>query len=459
MKTILQTGRWLPGLLAAAGILGLALPTGARGEVSDADFNALKEMVQKLGEQMQNLQQTNLLEKQQHDQDMQQLQQLQQKLAETQQIATNAEQKTIDAAQAQPLPRQPIDEATVNRSFMLVGDAEFQYVKQSGQNGTFLQADFAPIFLYRAEDNILFEAGFDTTLQNNSPNSSGYTTTFNLSFAQLDYVMNDYVTLAAGELLLPLGTYSQRNAGWLNKFPDDPLMVDALLPETGVGAELLGAVPLGDYGKYINYSVYGVNGPSSSDGTQNPGALDLGGNVGTTSSGQNANLHTDPSGGGRLGIFLPIPYKPHYDFELGVSGQSGQWDTPGDYLWTAGVLDAALHLGPNIEVKGEFVETQYGSDQGLTRQQGWYVQTGYKLAGLNLEVPFINNTELVGRYDTVLNAYDQGSSTFYNSRRTSVGFIYYFTSALLFEGDYEFYESNDPGQFSNQLILQLSLGF
>jgi hypothetical protein len=40
-----------------------------------------------------------------------------------------------------------------------------------------------------------------------------------------------------------------------------------------------------------------------------------------------------------------------------------------------------------------------------------------------------------------------------------VGFIYYFTSALLFEGDYEFYESNDPGQFSNQLILQLSLGF
>jgi hypothetical protein len=79
----------------------------------------------------------------------------------------------------------------------MLGDAEFQYAKLAGQqNGAFLLADFAPIFLYRGGDNILFEAGFDTTLQNNAPNSSGYTTTFNLSFAQLDYVMNDYMTFA-----------------------------------------------------------------------------------------------------------------------------------------------------------------------------------------------------------------------------------------------------------------------
>jgi hypothetical protein len=90
---------------------------------------------------------------------------------------------------------QPIDEATVNHNFQMLGDAEFQYAKLAGQHGAFLLADFAPIFLYRGGDNILFEAGFDTTLQNNAPNSSGYTTTFNLSFAQLDYVMNDYMTL------------------------------------------------------------------------------------------------------------------------------------------------------------------------------------------------------------------------------------------------------------------------
>ena len=38
---------------------------------------------------------------------------------------------------------------------------------------------------------------------------------------------------------------------------------------------------------------------------------------------------------------------------------------------------------------------------GLIRQQGWCVQAGYKLAGLNLELPVINNVELVGRYDSL----------------------------------------------------------
>ena len=41
----------------------------------------------------------------------------------------------------------------------------------------------------------------------------------------MDYVMNDYMTFAAGDLMLPLGTYSERGAGWLNKIPDDPLAV------------------------------------------------------------------------------------------------------------------------------------------------------------------------------------------------------------------------------------------
>ena len=128
----------------------------------------------------------------------------------------------------QPLPRQPIDEATVNHNFMMLGDAEFQYAKTAGQHGAFLLADFAPIFLYRGGDNILFEAGFDTTLaeQRRAGHDSGYTTSFDLSFAQLDYVMNDYMTLCAGDLLLPLGTYTERGAGWLNKIPDDPLAVE-----------------------------------------------------------------------------------------------------------------------------------------------------------------------------------------------------------------------------------------
>jgi hypothetical protein len=445
MKKTITTRRLMIGAMAVGCALGVTFPTLVSAAVSDADFNALKDMVQQMNGKLQSLEQTNQL-------DQQTIQQLQQRLGETQKTATDAEQKSIATAQAQSLPRVPIDEATVNHNFQILGDAEFQYVKTSGQNGSFLLADFAPIFLYRAGDNILFEAGFDTTIQNNAPSSSGYSTSFDLSFAQLDYVMNDYVTLAVGDLLLPLGTYSQRGAGWLNKIPDDPLAVDALIPGSGVGAELLGAIPLGDAGKFINYSVYGVNGPGSADGTGNADALDLGGNVGLRSDGVVANLHGHPSGGARLGLFMP--FKPHYDLELGISGQSGEWDDAGTHLWSAGVLDAAFHLGANFEAKGEYIISRYGSDDlGLIRQQGWYAQAGYKLAGLNLELPLINNLELVGRYDSL----HDGLGT--SAERYTAGYVYYFTSTLLFEGDYEFLHSTDPTQPSNQLILQLSLGF
>jgi hypothetical protein len=444
MKKNLKTSRWILGAVATGCALGMSCPPPAAAVVSDEDFNALKALVQQMNGQLQSLKQTNLL-------DQQVIQQLQQKLTETQKTAANAEQNSLAASQAQPAPRVPLDEATVNHNFQILGDAEIQYNKTDGQHGAFMLADFAPIFLYRGGDNILFEAGFDFILQNNAPAGGGYTTTVNLSFAQLDYILNDYLTLCAGNLVLPLGTYSERTAGWLNKFPDDPLAVD-LVPGSGVGAELRGAVPLGENGKLLNYSIYGVNGPGSADGSGNAGALDLGGNVGLTSGGNSANTHGNLVGGARVALFTP--FKPHYDLEVGLSGQSGEWDDAGKHLWSAGVVDAALHLGPNFEAKGEYIISRFGSDDlGEIRQQGWFAQAGYKLTGLNLNTPIINNLELVGRYDSLRDGF--GTTT----HRYTAGYIYYLTSALLFEGDYEFIHSSDPTQPKSQLILQMSYGF
>jgi hypothetical protein len=131
-------------------------------------------------------------------------------------------------------------------NFAIVGDAEVQFGKIYGSHSAFTLADFAPIFLFRANDNILFEAGFDVrlangaiTLANGKTGNSGTTTSIDLSFATLDYLLNDYATVVAGDMLLPLGTYSERSAGWLNKIPDDPLP-RSVLPATGLGAQLRG---------------------------------------------------------------------------------------------------------------------------------------------------------------------------------------------------------------------------
>jgi hypothetical protein len=441
-------------LARAVCVAGLALvPVVGRAQVSEADFNALKEAVRKLTEKMERMEQVHTNDEQIHVKDQEQIKQLQDKLGETQTTAADAVRKAEAAAQTQPVYRVPDDSGSVNKNFMILGDAEIQYAKFPGGHGAFLFADFAPIFLYRAGDRILFEAGFDFTLQNGSNpangHDSGQTTGINLSFAQLNYVLNDYVTAAAGNMLLPLGTYAQRSAGgWVNKIPDDPLPRD-LLPGTGIGVQLLGAIPIGQSGQVLNYSVYGVNGPSSSDGTAAPDQLDLGGNVGLRTDNTVGNLHGNPSGGGRIGWFFPYG-RPHYDLELGVSAMSGEWDDAGKHIWTGGVIDASLHFGPYLEVKGEYIRTQYGSTSGNIKPKGWWVQGAYKLAGLDLELPGINNLELVGRYDKINDRIGN------DSERETVGLAYYFSNTLLLEGAYEFQHGTTQG---DAFLLQLGYGF
>jgi hypothetical protein len=445
--------------LAAACVVGVAFSQPASAQVSADDFNALKKVVEQLGDKVQKLEQTHEMDQKAHEQDQQTIQQLQQQLGETKAAVTNAQQTADSVAKAQAANPAVNTSQGPMHNVTMVGDAEVQFGKTSGQHGAFTLADFAPVFLYRASDDVLFEAGFDIINNNNAaPRGPGYSTSVNLTFASLDYLLNDYMTLQAGQLLLPLGTYSERGAGWLNKIPDDPLVRDDLLPQTGTGLELRGAIPVGESGQTVTYAVYAVNGPSSGTGTATAtGDLDLAGNVGDT-----PNWHANPSGGGRLAWFHP--WKPHYDLELGISGQSGEWSDSGNRSWSAAVLDAALHLGPNIEVKGEFIDTWVETvDAGKLRPDGWWIQAGYKLAGLNLEMPYINNVELVGRYDREnddgLTDASGGAGATKTDRYTAGG-VYYFSNTLLFEADYEWLVSHGLAPLPpNRFILQFSYGF
>ncbi len=455
-------------ILSLSVALGLSLgqlPEACALTITDEEFQALKDLVHQQGRRLDQLEQahdrdlkTIEQDRKLHQEDQQEIEKLKQQLMETQKSAAEAQQKADAASQVQPVhPLPPTPPATHN--FTMVGDAEVQFGKVDGSHGAFALADFAPIFLFRARDNILFEAGLDITLQNNAATTAsgdshdnGAGTSVDLSFATIDYLFSDYATFVGGLMLLPLGTYSERSAGWLNKIPDDPLPRD-LVPANGVGAQFRGAIPVGAPGESLAWSVYAANGPSSTDGTANHDQLDLGGNVGIKSDGGLGNLHGAPAFGGRIGWFKP--WLAHYDVELGISGQTGKWDDAGQHRWSAAVLDGALHLGSNIEVKGEFIQTWLDTaDQGGIRPHGWWVQGGYKLAGLNLDAPFLNNLELVTRYD-VINDGTKGV----NTHRWTLGYVYYFTNTLLFEGDYEFLNSNDPEEDHNAFVFQLSYGF
>jgi hypothetical protein len=458
------------GIVTSICVVELMLSSQALAEVTDEAFNQLKTMVEQLNDKVEGLEKTHEQDQKTHEEDQEKIRELQSQVAKTEKTDGTGESKAVVTAQggeskaevtAQPGPiTQAPSGPLATHDFMIVGDAEVQFGKTHGEHSAFTLADFAPIFLFRASDNILFEAGVDITLQNNAPNGGGATTTFDLSFAQLDYLYNDYVTIVAGFMVLPLGTYSERAAGWLNKIPDDPLARD-FLPGSAVGVQLRGAIPVGHSGASITYSAFGTNGPGSIDGSGNADQLDLGGNVGIKSDGNTGNLHSNPSGGGRLAVFYP--FKAHYDVELGVSGQSGEWDNAGNRNWSAFVVDGAIHVSPFFEVKGEYINTWYGTDDmGTIHPYGGWVQAGYKLAGFNSEVELplikLSNIELVGRYDYANDGMKHGLGT--HTNRETAGFVYYLTNTLWFEGDYEWLQSEGPNALpARDFIFQLSYGF
>jgi len=389
MRTAKQISSNTFAAFAASCLIGVSVQRTANAAVSDDDFNALKKAVEQLSKKVESLEAT-------HEDDQAKIRKLQRRAAESPGSAALppvGEGERASGEKGKPSPASLLETGIADitgplatHNFTMLGDAEVQFGKTAHSHGGFAFADFAPIFLYRASDKILFEAGFDFMIQNvataqaGDTSGGGYSTSVNLSFATIDYLMNDYMTLVAGNMLLPLGTYSERTAGWLNKVPDNP-MPRSLLPGSGVGAQIRGAIPVGETGGNFHYSVFAANGPGSLDGSGRAGQLDLGGNVGVTLAGNTANNHGGMGYGGRIAYFYP--WKPQHDVEVGISGMSSPWDNAGNRNFSAGVVDLAMHFGPNVEVKGEYIRSWYGTDDmGTIKPNGWWVQGGYKLAGL-----------------------------------------------------------------------------
>ncbi len=440
-------------------LLMLKVPPAA-AQAND-DLKAVKEMLQKQGEQIQELLKARA-------EDQQKIQRLEQLLLETQkkaeqgqQAATNAQQQVADtqkataevAAQVQTLQSAPSEQASAKRNVFVTGMADFFYQKNDGANGSFAQAHVAPILLFRANDNVLFETELEMKVQTDG------STDLNLEYAQLDYVLNDYMTLIAGRYLLPLGVVREKHdAVWINKLPVMPLPeadATALIPENDIGVQSRGAFHLSDRA-IMTYAGYIGNGPGS--GSDGPGHFDSSGDwVNTQGFNGGSSVSGKPNGGGRMALFYP--FKANYDVEFGLSGLTGRGMD--NMLWSAWAADATVHLTPHLELLGEYVRTwEDTSDVGTLGRHGWWAQAAYKLAGLNLDWPVINSLEAVFRYggenlpDGHLREYD-------------IGLIYHVTNTLLVKGAYSFMNGNavnqsDPNlgrQWPNMFTFQVAYGF
>ena len=340
---------------------------------------------------------------------------------------------------------------------LLTGYGSAGFISQDHGGDRKFSATFNPIFLWKLNDRLLFEGELEAELE-------GSDTSLALEMAQISYIVNDYVTFGAGKFLNPMDYFVERqHMAWVNKFPDKPLAVyDGLLPETEVGAQIRGGVPVGP--TKLGYAFYVANANALNADTNSFAANDLG----TLTFDNFDNVGKNLAVGGRIGFF-PIP-----ELEVGYGFQYADVAPP-----HSGSVDSLLQsvdlsyvreserLKGIVNLKVQWVWShidRFTYDPGGTlggpfrfnnNRDGGYVQLAYRPSRIGNS--FVKNLEPVFRYDMLSQA---RTPTGTDESRYSFGLNYWLGPSSVFKVAYEIDEQSGPNaDRHNATLVQFATGF
>lgn len=272
------------------------------------------------------------------------------------------------------------------------------------ESTTFVGGSFNPLLIFRQSDRLLFESELEAELE-------GSELHLGLEYANMAYLLTKTLTLRAGKILVPFGTFVPNlHPAWINKFPTRPLGAGhgGLLPGADIGLELRGAAFLGPV--KTNYSVYVINGPQLNDGSleaEEGGLLHYG-----IVPDNNKNKAI----GGRLGLF-PMNNSA---LEIGLSlllgkvgAQDSRYEDVSATLYAvdlsyvrnlpglSSVLDVkAQYSAANVErasyPEPDNPDEMHSFDNSSTT---WFVQASLRPAFV--EDKFLQNLEIAGRYSAL----------------------------------------------------------
>lgn len=327
------------------------------------------------------------------------------------------------------------------------------------------QANFNPIFLWRLSDRMYYvgEIELETDVNTRSVNA-------NLETSYLGYELNDYVNLDAGVFLDPANYYVERqHMAWVNKLPDRPLAVyDGLMPESEVGVEARGGVPLGPFkGEYALFGAMAPQLVTTGDDVA----------VGTLDS-ENFGGHTHIAAGGHVGFF-PIPQlELGYGFQVfdadpvdgnGASLGSGV----GTFLQSADLnfVDDTPAIKGRAEFRAQWMwshidsynytaldpNPMYNNDR-----DGGYVQLSYRPTRVANNV--ISHVEPVVRYDVINELHTPAGL---DERRFTVGLNYWLGPSMVVKAAYAIDQQDGwadspygaKAQNGDAFMMQLAYGF
>ena len=290
-----------------------------------------------------------------------------------------------------------------NSRYMIRGYADANFISGEGET-SFGNARFVPLFVYKQSDRLLFEGELEFEIQDGEVEIA-------LEYANFYYQLSPNMTIRAGKILVPFGTFFDRlHPSWINKLPSVPLGYghDGILPASDLGIELRGASFLG--GMRTNYSLYVTNGPRIEDGENE--AEEIGMIVPESDVDNNKNKAI----GGRFGLF---PFADQ-SLELGVSVQSAKLGNEGSELEDIGAFLYAFDwtyvknisaIAGRLDLRGQlnFVNVDNRPYQILedgdletfdfdNKSKTSFYQLAYRPT---FGSQFIQNLELVGRYSTL----------------------------------------------------------
>ncbi|MAB38858.1 MAG: hypothetical protein CL525_07195 [Aequorivita sp.] len=334
---------------------------------------------------------------------------------------------------------------------------------------SYVGSAFAPIFLFKHSDKLLFEAELEFVLEGNELEVG-------LEYADVMYVLNKNMTVRAGKFLLPFGTFMERlHPAWINRLPTTPLGYghDGIAPSSGIGVELRGAFDLG--GPSLNYAVYSTNGPRLKDGSEEPEE------AGMLMFQNFEDNNNSKAFGGRIGL---LPFADS-STEIGfstystskVGNRDSEYENVGAFLYA---LDFSFvkqipALGGFVDIKGQYnnsdiddatfieIHEEDGEEEEEeytfgNNSNSFYAQLSYRPT--MAESDFMKKLEFVGRYSN-FNA-PEGAEWEEQSEQYAFGLNYWLTWRSVIKIAYQTTDSvggHDGGGITNGFYIHWAIGF
>ena len=210
--------------------------------------------------------------------------------------------------------------------------------------------------------------------------------------AQMDWYLNDNLTIVAGRFYSPIGFYNERlRQNWVIKTPDPPLLFNQVYPLllSFDGVQMRGARYLGNTPLKLEYNGFVANGLSVSGSNLSASTYSNLNNFNDSLS----DVNGAKAFGGRLGLSIP-----ELGLIGGLSGLANQaYDQSGHNLnmWD---VDLSWHRG-NWDTRFELVHNDQQTPAKPIHRSGLYAQAAYRDYGN--PNPYLQKLEWVFRFDHV----------------------------------------------------------